>query len=413
MPEEPAPAAINGPALVLSIALAFSQDAVYGLVFLSYMNHYLLDLLDTAPGLPAYTLALFGALKLIVHPIAGRLLDHTSPRVLFRAATALQVAGLVLVVLVHTLWAFLVATCLLAAGSAVIWPLLYELIARTQRPELHSQATGIITFAGYIATGAGFALGVLATNFGPWRTAFFLTLALVLLPVAGDHMAALDRAPHQLPPHPVQSRSSPHPRPPRVSLRARLQSAAFFAVIVFIDYAAVTSLAGVYGPYVRRTLDITLLRTSLMLVPAAAVALLALVVASRYSRPRRRLAEMALCFFISALGALGLAMAPSPWLAAGAATLLAAGAGGVGPIIAAAMIEQGGGPAGRGFVIGTLMSIEGLGGVLGPALMAAAISASGPRLGLGCVAVVFAVLGPLSLIAWRAGHTAQESVAAT
>ncbi|MGH2634009.1 MAG: hypothetical protein ACRDG3_11410, partial [Tepidiformaceae bacterium] len=62
----------------------------------------------------------------------------------------------------------------------------------------------------------------------------------------------------------------------------------------------------------------------------------------------------------------------------------------------------GGGPAGRGLVIGTLMSIEGLGGVLGPALMAVAISLSGPRFGLGGVAIVFAALVPLSYAAWQA-----------
>ncbi|MGH2634365.1 MAG: MFS transporter, partial [Tepidiformaceae bacterium] len=387
MIEAPTPASINRPAMALSIALAFSQDAIYGLVFLSYMNHYLLDVLQTSPGLPGYTLALFGAIKLAIHPIAGRMLDRTSPRALFRTAVALQAGGLVLVLLVHALWSFLVATCLIAAGSATIWPLLYEVIARTQSPEVHSHATGILSFAGYIATGVGFALGVVAANFGPWRTAFFFTLALAVVPLAGQHMAALDGAPHQTRAKPTTTGLAPptaagQHHAPHQGLRARLQGAAFFAIIVFIDYAAVASLAGVYGPYVRRTLDITLLRTSLMLIPAAAVALIALLLASRYSRPERRLLEMALFFLISAAGALGLAVAPSPWLAAAAATLLGAGAGGVGPIVAAAMIEQGGGPAGRGLVIGTLMSIEGLGGVLGPALMAVAISVSGPRFGL-------------------------------
>ena len=410
-------ASINRPAMALSIALAFSQDAIYGLVFLSFMNHYLLDVLKTSPGLPGYTLALYGATKLAIHPIAGRILDRRSPRTLFRAAVAMQAGGLVLVLVVHSLWSFLVGACLIAVGSAAIWPLLYETIARTQPPDVHSQATGILTLAGYIATGAGFGVGVLAGNFGPWRSAFYIALALALLPLLGQQMAALDRSPvrrvHQEPPA-IPVRGQPPPaashRNPAASLRARLEGAAIFAVLVFIDYAAITSLAGAYGPYARRSLHITLLHTSLLLIPAAVMALVALLLASRYSRPERRLAELAFFFLLSAAGAFGLAAAPTPWAAAIAATFLAAGAGGSAPIIAASMIEQGGGPADRGLVIGTLMSIEGLGGVVGPGVAAVVISTAGPRAGLLFIGAVFAVLIPLSYAAWRASRRAPGGI---
>ena len=53
------------------VVLAFTQDAIYALIFLSFMNHYLLGVLKASAALPAYTLALYGAARLVTHPLAG------------------------------------------------------------------------------------------------------------------------------------------------------------------------------------------------------------------------------------------------------------------------------------------------------------------------------------------------------
>ena len=386
---------IDRPALAFSIAMAFSQDAIYGLIFLSYMNHYLLDVLKTSPGLPAYTLAIYGATKLLVHPIAGRVLDRTSPRALFRGAIAVQASGLLVVLAVHTLWAFLGGACLIAAGGAAIWPLLYDTIARTQPTATHSHATGVLTLAGYIATGAGFATGVLLGNFGPRRAPFYLALAMIGALFLGQRMRALDAGTS----HPTHAKVHEP-----VGLRARIGAAAAFGLVVFVDYAAITSLAGVYGPYVRRSLHITLLHATVLLIPAGIVGLAALMLASRVSRPDRRLAEMAFFYLLSAAGAFGMAWARTPIESAALATLVAAGAGGIGPIIAASMIEQGGGPADRGLVIGALMSIEGLGSVAGPAVAALVIDAVNPRAGMTFIGATFTLLIPLTYLVWRRGR---------
>ena len=75
-----ASAMTNRGALLVVLLLAFGQDAVFALIFLSYMNVYLLNSLHASPGLPGYTLALYGAIKLFVHPVAGKLIDTWSPR---------------------------------------------------------------------------------------------------------------------------------------------------------------------------------------------------------------------------------------------------------------------------------------------------------------------------------------------
>lgn len=371
----------------VAITLSFAQDAVFALIFLSYMNHYLLDVLKTSAGAPGFTLALYGGVKLVVHPIAGRLLDRTSPRRLFAIAVAIQAAGGVLL-LVNSLAAFLVAACLLAAGSAAMWPLIYDLVAHTQPPVVRGEVTGFLSLGGYIGTGAGFAAGVVLARFAPWRAAFVLAVVVVVLPVLLQGMRAFDRGARHTESHSAATAVS------------RLAGIALFAIVVFIDYAAMSALAAVYGPYARISLEISLLHTALLLLPAGATALVALYLASRWSRASRRMLEMAVLFAISGAGALALASTREPLLAAAFAPLLAAGAGGAGPIIAASMIDHGG-KTDRGFVIGALMSFEGIGAVVGPAAVAVVINAFNPRAGLALIGLTFVVLVPLALVSQR------------
>jgi MFS family permease len=377
--------------LVLTLLLAFAQDGIYGLFFLSYMNHYLLDVLKASAGTPGYTLAIFGATKLVVTPLSGRLLDRTSPRAVLRTSVMLQVVALG-ILLFHTLAGFLCAAVLLAAGSAAIWPLIYEVVAQAQADSGRSRTTGLLALVGYAAISGGLVGGLLLGHFAPPRLVILLALLLVLLPLILERSPALDR-------RTARSVSTLAP----AALARSLALVAFFALILFIDYAAATSLAGLYGPYARRTLHISLLRTALLLTPAAGAALVSLLVASRRSQSGRRLREMAFLYVLSATGALGLALVSTQWMAAVVAVPLAVGIGGVTPIIAASLIGQGR-EGQRGLVFGILMSVEGLGGVVGPATTAFATDLASPRVGLLIVATAFVSLVPLSAVASRADN---------
>jgi hypothetical protein len=216
-------------------------------------------------------------------------------------------------------------------------------------------------------------------------------LVIVLAPVVFAFTQALAKRPHV---HEAET----------AERGQRLVAAALLGLIVLIDYAAFTALAGTYGPYVRRTLDITLLRAGVYLLPAGIAALAALLLAARWSKPGRRLFEMAPLFLLSGAGALGLAAVSIPLAAGAFAILLAAGAGGVTPIIAAAMIEQGD-SANRGVVVGTLMSVEGLGGVAGPAAAALIITVASPGAAMGAIGITFVALAPMTLAAARAGRS--------
>ncbi len=377
---------LNRPALAVTLAFASAQDALYALLFLSYMNHYLLDVLAAPAGLPGYTLALYGATKLISHPLAGRLLDRTSPRTVFRAATVIQAGAVVLLLSVHTLTAFLAAAALLAIGSAAMWPLIYDTVARTQPGNERTRATGALAMFGYVATGSGFAIGVLLADFAPWRAAFIAAGALVAAAALLQGASALDAGGtvgHAFETQPDRAR----------------RRMAMFGLVIFLDYAAISSLAGIYGPYARLSLDIGLVTTTLLLAPAGAAAIGSLYLASRYSRPEHRLLDMAVLYVVATAGAAVLASTTTPWIAAAGAVPLAAGAGGIGAIVAAAMIDLGG-ASGRGFVFGTLMSVEGLGSVAGPALTATITNLFDPRAGVGFIGTIFAALAVLTVVAF-------------
>ena len=378
--------ALDRRALAFTAAIAFSQDAVYALVFLSYMNHYLLDVLRASPGLPGYTLALYGGTKLVVHPLAGRLLDRTRPRLVYLAGVAAQCGAIALMLVVHTLGAFLAGAFLLAVGAAAVWPLIYDAVARTQAPDQRTRAMGVLVFFGYMAVGVGFASGIAMAGHIPWRYAFVLAGALVTGPALFHRSRALDPGgPRWADPHQAES-------------AATTGHIALFGLVTLVDYAAVAALAGIYGPYVRLSLGITLPRAAMMLLPAGAMAVAGLLVAARVSRRERRPRELAVLFALSAAGAVLLSLTRDPWMAAAAALPLAAGVGGTGPIIAAAVIDLGRRRE-RGLIYGTLMSVEGIGSVLGPGIVAIAADLASPRAGFAVIGVQYVVLVAVVLAA--------------
>lgn len=389
----------DGHGLVLAMLLAGVQDAIYAFLFLSYMNHYLLDVLDTAGGMPGYALAVYGVCKLGVHPLAGRLLDRTSPRLIYRLAIALQVAGLLVLLAWSSLGTFFLATCLVACGAGAAWPLLYDLVARTRPKSAHSSAMGQLSIAGYISTGAGFVVGAVLARFVPARAAFVVGLAIVAFPmlfqgmhVLGGQSLLRDDAPRHL------------------QLRQRIAAVALFGAVVLVDFAAVSSIAAAYGPYTHRTLGLDLLETMAVLAPAGLAALGGLYAAARWSKPERRMAELAWMAVLAAAGTIALWATDIPMVATLVAIPAAAGLGGMGPVIAAAVIEHGG-AYDRGLVIGTLMAIEGVGSVAGPAITAFAIDLASPAAGFGAIGLMFVLMAVLTVAARRRESRALQAVA--
>src|SRR5262245_23241397 len=127
---ERAPAATNWRALSVAAALAFVQDAVYAMLLLTFMNHYLLDVLEAAPSTPGIALAAYGAVRLATNPAAGWLLDRTGARIVTAVALTAQVAGVACVLVAPGVGSFVVAAGLVGLGAGAMWPLIYDTVAR-------------------------------------------------------------------------------------------------------------------------------------------------------------------------------------------------------------------------------------------------------------------------------------------
>lgn len=372
--------------LRLAVALALAQDTIYALLFLAVLQTYLLKDLNAGAASPGYTIAVFSAVVLVTNPVAGALLDRTSTRLVLASAATVQVAAVPVLATVTSFGGVLAAAVLLGVGAGAAWPAVYHAVASTHPPNDRARASSTLALAGYGSTAIGLAVGVILASLANPKVGFIVAGAIALTPIALLRLS---------PPRAFESGMT------RVSAGEHAEprhSLALFAVVVFADYAAVAALAGVYGPYLELSLGLSLLGALPYLIPAALAALAALLLAPRVSRAIRRPYELGLLFALAAGGAAALAGAGSPTVAAWAAIPLAVGVAGSGPLIGATMLDLGAGSH-RGLVFGSLMSLEGLGAVLGPAVAATANELAGPRAGFVSIGAVFGALIVVVLVA--------------
>jgi DHA2 family lincomycin resistance protein-like MFS transporter len=365
-----------GVALVLSV----TQNAAYALLFLSYMNGYLLEELKAGPGLPGYSLALYGAVVFIANPIAGQLLDRFSPRAVFAAALALQLAAAAVLLLVPTIAGFLAATALLAAGAGGAWPTLYAVLARSLPESVRTRASGILAVAGYLATALGFAAGVLLLQAATRTIAFGVLAVTVAVSAPVMYSSRLSRGRGGGPDNPDEQSGAPG------------HSVPLFGAVVFGYFAVTAALTGAYGPYLIDSQDVSIAEAVPFMLPAGLTALLALLAVTAGHSERTRPRNVAILFGVAAIGAGGVAVANELWVAALAAIPLAAGIGGIGPLVGATMLDIGGTSRRGGLLFGTLMSVEALGAIAGPAVIATVVQFANPRYGMAAIALILGLL---------------------
>jgi MFS family permease len=370
---------IDKHALGVALVLSITQNAAYALLFLSYMNGYLLDELKAGPGLPGYSLALYSAVVFIANPVAGQLLDTFAPRAVFAAALALQLAAAAMLLLVPTIAGFLAATALLAAGAGGAWPTFYAVLARSLPESVRTRASGILAVAGYLATALGFATGVFLLEAETSVVAFGVLAGTVA--VSAPIMFST----------PFMRRQGRVNDPDEESMVAS-HSVRLFGAVLFGYCAVAAALAGAYGPYLFDSQDVSIAEAVPFMIPAGLTALLALLAVTAVRSDRTRPRNVAILFGVAALGAGGVAAASEWWVSALAAIPLAAGIGGVGPLVGATMLDIGGTSRRSGLLFGTLMSVEALGAIAGPVVIATVVQFANPRYGMAAIALILGLL---------------------
>src|SRR6185312_8774850 len=158
----------------------------------------------------------------------------------------------------------------------------------------------------------------------------------------------------------------------------------------------VTATIAAFGPFVLRTLDLTLLRAGGVLVPAAGAAALGMFLAGRWSRRGNRLREVAVLYALGSGAVLAAAAVHNPWLFGLVAIPLAFSVGGAQPLLNASLLDVSHSADQTGTVLGWLFFAEGLGSVTGPVIIGAVISVSGVRDAVVAISILDACIVALA-----------------
>ncbi len=111
----------------------------------------------------------------------GALSDHWGRKWLIVAGMVIQAGGLVLIVLVHTFWPWLLGAVLLGMGTALVYPTLLAAVGDVVHPSYRASAIGVYRLwrdSGYAV--GGLLAGVLADLLGiPWAIGVVAGLTLL------------------------------------------------------------------------------------------------------------------------------------------------------------------------------------------------------------------------------------------
>ncbi|MEO6397764.1 MAG: MFS transporter [Tepidiformaceae bacterium] len=381
------------PSLALLLAAVFSVDALTALVVIAYSNTYLIDVREAPSSYPAYALGIYGLVKLITAPAGGWMLDRLGMRKVVAIVWSVQVAGLICIVGTATARGFLVGVGLLSTGIAISWLLLFHALGDARDPSARGSATAYMGLISVAATAAGVGAAALISETSYWRLAFGLAFvlasgaAILMLWLFGGWQRPLASA---VRPEPETAPLSP------MTQRTKLVAGA----MIFAHFVLVTATLAVFGPFVLRTLDLTLLHAGILLIPAGLAGAGTMVAVGRRSQHGRRLREVALLYGVAAASLLAIAVASNELLFALGAIPFAAALGGAQPLLNASLLDVSHaderGSTGR--ALGWLFFAEGLGSVAGPLLVGIVIALSGVREGMVAVGLTGSALGVGALL---------------
>lgn len=372
-------------AMLPVLAAAFLLDALTMFVVVAYGSAYLLDTLAAPPAYPGYALALYGLVKLAGALGGGWALQRAGATATAMVAGALLLAGPVVMLIGASVTGFLVGVGVVSAGVAVAWLVVYLAAGATTTGDGRGLAAAYLGLTSAVASATGIGLAAMFSLAESWRAAFGLGVALAaigalaLLRAAGAAQEAL-RA---------------HPRQPRLPA-ARPSMSVPVVVLVFAHFVLLSTVLAAYGPFALRTLDLSLTIALLAAAPAALAGAAMMVAAGRGSQHGGRLRRASPLYAFAAIGAMAALFAHGPLGFGLAAAPLAIGMAGTLPLINAGLMDSSQSVRRPGEALGVLFFAEGLGSVVGPALIAAVVTLGGVRPSLVAVSGCALALGALA-----------------
>lgn len=379
-------------AIRYTLAAVFVLDVLTTVIVAAYGNSYLVKTLEAPPSYPAFALGTYGFVKLVTAPIGGWLTDRARPALSLALAATLQALGVAVMLADRTPEAYVAGTGVLAAGTTLLWLLVFHALAANLAAEERGAATASLGVVSVVSIGFGFGVAAVLAETTP-ELVFSLGIALavasaaLLLP-AFPRDARRERAAAEEP------RDAAGWRPGRTEAMA--------IAIAFGHFLCVNATIAALSPFALGRLDLSLLQLGVALAPSAAAGGLAMLAFGRRSREGHRMREMAPLYALGAAG-LVLASAVPEWLwFAGAMVAVGVTLGGTMPLLNASRIDLSAQTSAPGRMFGRLLFAEGLGSVVGPVAAGLVIATSDARAGTLAAGLTFAALAMLAAYTARA-----------
>lgn len=367
---------LQRPDFLLIMAAVFALDALTGLVVIGYGNSYLINIVKAPESYPAYAIAVYGVVKMVVAPVGGWLLDRVRPSAIIIFSAAATALGLAVILSFKSAHVYLGAIALISLGQAFAWLIVFHILGDRHHEDERGAATASMGLVSAGATATGLGLAALLGDTTHWRVPFgagfalALATAIVLLPSKGAPQAA---------------GHSPH-LPATNATPARRRTIA--TGLIFAHFAITSSLIAGLAPLMLKRLDLTLIQAGFALAPAAFGAVAGMYIFGSRSRAGGRLRQAGLLYLLAAAAIALIAVSPNGFVLAIGALPLGVALGGAQPVVNASLIDAARAEERSGVALGYLFFVEGLGSIAGPLLVGVAISLVAVRFGVMTIAAM-------------------------
>jgi MFS family permease len=242
-------------------------QAAVGVYFLSLVQQYLPQALDTSAAYPGYAMACYGVAKFLWQTPAGWIADRIGRRVTMVVGIAGSVPVLSLMMTIPNAGVFLGLSAALGIGAATMWPAFMAHVGETTPHGRRARTMSVLNISQMIGIGLGTLAGVLMVDFVTYGAAFwacigFNMLALVVV-VRRIDVPSVERAP-----------VDEQPAAREVAEGAWRPGIGMLAVIVLFLTLGTSLHTPMIGAYTRDVLEVKMSYMALLFpLPAAAAGL--------------------------------------------------------------------------------------------------------------------------------------------
>jgi MFS family permease len=343
--------------------IVFLWQAAVGVYFLSLVQQYLPQALDSGAAYPGYAMASYGVAKFLWQTPAGAIADRCGRRVTMVAGIALSVPILSFMMTVPDEQAFLVFSALLGVAAATMWPAFVAHVGETTPHATRARTMSVLNLAQMAGIGIGTVAGVVMVDFVTYGAAFWACIAFNVLALLFV-LRRLDVQPHAT----VQRvEAVATKRADDRSSAPWTPGIAMLALIVLFLTVGTSMHTPMIGAYTRDVLQVKMSHMALFFVAPALAAAVIMWKFGRHADRFGRHVPLIVGLAIASLSIFALTLTRSPLLVAHLVVLAGLAYAISVPAWGAAALDATD-VGSRGLWLGALSAVQGLGVAGGQAL---------------------------------------------